>query len=117
MEDDYSVEKIRIQKLSGPNYRSWMIQLQRLLLELGCAPRDQSPIYLDRLRHDTRLRYPCPNSLITCQFCHVAFRNLSHNITHSATERLSHVPYYIPTYSTHGISEVVAWEDPSSQKI
>ena len=32
MEDDYSVEKIRIQKLSGPNYRSWMIQLQRLLI-------------------------------------------------------------------------------------
>jgi len=32
MEDDYSVEKIHIQKLSGPNYRSWMIQLQRLLI-------------------------------------------------------------------------------------
>ena len=32
MEDNYSVEKIRIQKLSGPNYRSWMIQLQRLLI-------------------------------------------------------------------------------------
>jgi gag-polypeptide of LTR copia-type/Zinc knuckle len=32
MENDYSVEKIRIQKLSGPNYRSWMIQLQRLLI-------------------------------------------------------------------------------------
>jgi hypothetical protein len=32
MEDNYSIKKIRIQKLSGPNYRSWMIQLQRLLI-------------------------------------------------------------------------------------
>ena len=32
MEDNYSIEKIHIQKLSGPNYRSWMIQLQRLLI-------------------------------------------------------------------------------------
>ena len=31
MELDYSVEKPRITKLSGPNYRSWCAQVQRLL--------------------------------------------------------------------------------------
>ena len=31
MELDFSVEKPRITKLSGPNYRSWCAQVQRLL--------------------------------------------------------------------------------------
>ena len=35
MEDDYSVEKLRIAKLAGPNYRPWSIQVQRLLLSNG----------------------------------------------------------------------------------
>ncbi len=32
MEDNYSIERPRITKLSGPNYRPWSIQVQRLLL-------------------------------------------------------------------------------------
>jgi len=35
MEDDFSVEKPRIGKLTGPNYRPWSVQLQRLLLGQG----------------------------------------------------------------------------------
>ena len=35
MEDDFSVEKPRIARLSGPNYRPWSIQVQRLLLSKG----------------------------------------------------------------------------------
>ena len=31
MEDDYTIEKPRISKLSGPNYRPWSVQVQRLL--------------------------------------------------------------------------------------
>src|ERR1700742_2101136 len=32
MEDDFSVEKPRIARLTGPNYRPWSVQVQRLLL-------------------------------------------------------------------------------------
>src|SRR5882757_988666 len=32
MEEDYSVEKPRISKLTGPNYRPWSVQVQRLLI-------------------------------------------------------------------------------------
>src|ERR1700744_2285908 len=32
MEDDFSIEKPRIAKLSGPNYRPWSVQVQRLLV-------------------------------------------------------------------------------------
>ncbi len=32
MEDNFGIEKLHITKLSGPNYRSWSIQVQRLLL-------------------------------------------------------------------------------------
>jgi len=32
MEDDYTIEKPRISKLLGPNYRSWSVQVQRLLM-------------------------------------------------------------------------------------
>ena len=35
MEDDFSVEKPRIARLTGPNYRPWAIQVQRLLLSHG----------------------------------------------------------------------------------
>jgi hypothetical protein len=35
MEDDFSVEKPRITRLTGPNYRPWAIQVQRLLLSHG----------------------------------------------------------------------------------
>ena len=35
MEDDFSVEKPRIARLIGPNYRPWAIQVQRLLLSYG----------------------------------------------------------------------------------
>ena len=35
MEDDSSVEKPRIARLTGPNYRPWSVQLQRLLIGQG----------------------------------------------------------------------------------
>ena len=35
MEDDFSVEKPRIARLTGPNYRPWSVQLQRLLIGQG----------------------------------------------------------------------------------
>jgi hypothetical protein len=46
MEDDYSVEKVRISKLTGPNYRSWSIQVKRLLVSrrLWAAIGDTPPV-------------------------------------------------------------------------
>jgi hypothetical protein len=35
MEDDFSVEKPRIGKLTGPNYRPWSVQVRRLLIGQG----------------------------------------------------------------------------------
>lgn len=35
MEDDFSIEKPRISKLSGPNYRPWSVQVRRLLVAQG----------------------------------------------------------------------------------
>ncbi|KAE9371772.1 hypothetical protein N431DRAFT_508649 [Stipitochalara longipes BDJ] len=35
MEDDFSVEKPRIARLTGPNYRPWSVQVQRLLIGQG----------------------------------------------------------------------------------
>jgi len=35
MENDYSVERPKIGKLTGPNYRPWSVQVQRLLLSQG----------------------------------------------------------------------------------
>jgi len=35
MEDDFSIEKPRIAKLTGPNYRPWSVQVQRLLVAQG----------------------------------------------------------------------------------
>jgi len=35
MEGDYSIEKPRIGKLAGPNYRPWSVQVRRLLVGLG----------------------------------------------------------------------------------
>jgi hypothetical protein len=35
MEDDFSVEKPRIARLIGPNYRPWSVQVQRLLIGQG----------------------------------------------------------------------------------
>lgn len=35
MEDDFSVEKPRIARLTGPNYRPWSVQIRRLLLGQG----------------------------------------------------------------------------------
>lgn len=35
MEDDFSVEKPRILKLTGPNYRPWSVQVETLLLALS----------------------------------------------------------------------------------
>jgi hypothetical protein len=32
MEDDFSVEKPRIARLTGPNYRPWSVQVRRLLI-------------------------------------------------------------------------------------
>jgi len=32
MEDDFSVEKPRIARLIGPNYRPWSVQVRRLLI-------------------------------------------------------------------------------------
>jgi hypothetical protein len=32
MEDDFSVEKPRIARLTGPNYRPWSVQVCRLLI-------------------------------------------------------------------------------------
>ena len=35
MEEDFSIEKPRISKLTGPNYRPWSVQVQRLLVAQG----------------------------------------------------------------------------------
>ena len=35
MEDDFSVKKPRIARLTGPNYRPWSVQVQRLLIGQG----------------------------------------------------------------------------------
>ena len=35
MEDDFSVEKPRIARLTGPNYRPWSVQVRRLLVGQG----------------------------------------------------------------------------------
>ena len=35
MENDYSVERPKIGKFTGPNYRPWSVQVQRLLLSQG----------------------------------------------------------------------------------
>ena len=32
MEDDFSIEKPRIARLIGPNYRPWSVQVRRLLI-------------------------------------------------------------------------------------
>ena len=33
--EDFSIEKPRIAKLTGPNYRPWSVQVQRLLVAQG----------------------------------------------------------------------------------
>jgi len=35
MEEDYSIQKPKIGKLEGPNYRAWSIQVRKLLLGQG----------------------------------------------------------------------------------